>query len=199
MSSGLSRAEAYALRRRGVVARLLKSKPDLLVVTGLGAPTWDAAAAGDRDLTFPLWGAMGGAVPLALGLALAQPSRRVLALTGDGEILMGIGSLATVAQLRPANLAIAVLDNERYGETGSQPTHTAGSTDLAQLAKGAGIAQAVTVKGEAELPAAMALLHDAPGPAMAVFKVKAENLPLVMPPKDGTELRTRFRRALGVG
>jgi len=198
MTADFTRAEAYKLRRREVVARLLADQPDLLIVTGLGAPTWDAAAAGDRDLTFPLWGAMGGAVPLALGLALAQPARRVLALTGDGEMLMGIGSLATVGATRPANLAIAILDNERYGETGGQPTHTAGSADLAAMARASGIAAALTVRSEAELTASLPQVLTALGPVFVVYKVLAEDHPLVMPPKDGTELRTRFQRALNL-
>lgn len=196
MTLDAARANAYPLRRRAVMAALLKDIGDALLVTGLGAPTWDAAAAGDRDLTFPLWGAMGGAVPIGLGMALAQPGRRVVVVTGDGEMLMGIGSLATVAAMQPANLAIAVLDNERYGETGGQPTHTAGRTDLAALAKAAGIGKVETVRDEAGLAAAFALLLKEPGPGFVDIKVLAEDLPLVLPPKDGTELRTRFRRAL---
>ena len=119
------RADHYPLRRREVVASLLAGRDDLLVVTGLGAPAWDATAAGDRDRTFPLWGAMGGALAMGLGLALARPDDRVLVLTGDGELLMGLGSLSTVGYQQPANLAVVVLDNERYGETGGQLTHTA--------------------------------------------------------------------------
>jgi thiamine pyrophosphate-dependent acetolactate synthase large subunit-like protein len=198
MTLDIARAQSYPLRRRAVVARLLRDAGDALIVTGLGAPTWDAAAAGDRDLTFPLWGAMGGAVSIGLGLALAQPRRRVLVLTGDGEMLMGIGSLATVAAMQPANLAIAVLDNERYGETGGQPTHTAGSADLAAMARASGIATALTVRSEAELVASLPQVTQTPGPVFVVYKIQAEDHPLVMPPKDGAELRTRFRRALGL-
>ena len=106
------------LDRRAVAAALLRDPGDLLVVTGLGAPTYDAAAAGERPLNFYLWGAMGGAAMVGLGLALAQPRRRVLVLTGDGEMLMGMGALATIAAAGAPNLAIAVLDNARYGETG---------------------------------------------------------------------------------
>ena len=124
------------LNRRAVAATLLRNPGEMLVVTGLGAPTYDAAAAGDRALNFYLWGAMGGAAMLGLGLALAQPSRRVLVLTGDGEMLMGMGSLATIAAAAAANLAIAVLDNARYGETGSQRSHTGLTTDLAAVAAG---------------------------------------------------------------
>jgi thiamine pyrophosphate-dependent acetolactate synthase large subunit-like protein len=106
------RMKSYPLRRRAVVKELLAQRGDTLVVAGLGAPAWDVTAAGDEPLNFPLWGAMGGAVPIGLGLALAQESRCVLVITGDGEMLMGLGSLATVAIQRPPNLAIVVLDNE---------------------------------------------------------------------------------------
>jgi len=199
MTQNPTRSLSYPLRRRAVVKRLLDDRPELLVVAGLGAPAWDCTAAGDRDLTFPLWGAMGGAVSIGLGLALAQPARRVLVITGDGEMLMGIGSLAVVAAKAPANLAIVVLDNERYGETGGQATHTAGTADLGALARAAGIARSSAVADEAGLGAAMPSLFDQPGPTFIAVKVRAEDLPLVLPPKDGTELRTRFRRALGMG
>ena len=122
------------LDRREVVAALLRDPGDLLLVTGLGAPTCDASAAGDRPFNFYLWGAMGGAAMVGLGLALAQPSRRVLVLTGDGEMLMGLGSLATIAAVAPQNLAVAVLDNARYGETGNQRSHTGLTADLAAVA-----------------------------------------------------------------
>ena len=131
-------SEQFPLRRREVAARLLADAGDLLVVAGLGSTAWDVTAAGDRPLNFPLWGAMGGATMVGLGLALAQPERRVLVITGDGELLMGIGSLATIAVQRPPNLAIVVFDNERYGETGMQATHTAHGVDLAGVAAACG-------------------------------------------------------------
>ena len=199
MTMNLKRAERYSLRRREVVAALLRGRDDLLVIAGLGAPAWDCTASGDRDLTFPLWGGMGGAVAMGLGLALAQPKRQVLVVTGDGEMLMGLGSLATVAAQQPRNLHIVVLDNERYGETGGQPTHTAGATDLAKIAKPAGIARASTVRNAAQVKSLASRLFKKPGPVFTAVKVRAENLTLVLPPKDGTELRTRFRKALGVG
>jgi hypothetical protein len=129
----------HSLKRREVVAALLAERGDALVVAGLGAPVWDCAAAGDHPLNFYLWGAMGSAVPIGLGLALARPERRVLTVTGDGELLMGLGSLATAAVQAPPNLAIVVLDNERYGETGMQRTHTALGVDLAAVAAAAGM------------------------------------------------------------
>src|ERR1700693_6148678 len=108
------------LDRRKAVAQILAQRGDALVVAGLGAPCWDITAAGDSSLNFYTWGGMGSAAMIGLGLALAQPRRRVLVITGDGEMLMGLGSLATIAVQRPANFAIVVLDNERYGETGMQ-------------------------------------------------------------------------------
>ena len=121
----IARALDYPLNRREVVAALLEQRGDMAVVAGLGAPNWDCTAAGDHPLTFPLWGAMGGAAMMGLGIAIAQPGRRVLVLTGDGEMLMGIGALASIGIQKPANLAVVVLDNERYGETGMQATATA--------------------------------------------------------------------------
>lgn len=185
-----------ALDRRAAVARLLRDRGDALIVTGLGNSSWDAAAAGDSPLNFYLWGAMGGAAMLGLGLALAQPSRRVVVLTGDGEMLMGLGSLATVAVQRPANLAIVVLDNERYGETGMQTTHTAAGVDLAGVAAAAGFRTAKTVGDEVALAEALPDIRTAPGPTLHAIKVRPDDHPLVLPPKDGAWLKDRFRLAL---
>ncbi len=189
-------AATAPLHRREVTAALLADRGGLLVVAGLGAPAWDVTAAGDHDLTFPLWGAMGGAAMVGLGLALAQPGRRVLVVTGDGEMLMGLGSLATVAAQAPGNLAIAVLDNERYGETGMQPTHTAAGVDLPGMAKAAGFAVTGEVRDEAALPAAVEALRHGAGPVFYSIKVRAEELPLALPPRDGVALKERFRKAL---
>ena len=196
------RAEFYPLRRREVVARLVAARDalpggdELLVVGGLGAPSWDLTAAGDHPLTFPLWGAMGGAAMIGLGLALARPTRRVLVVTGDGEMLMGLGALATIAVQAPANLAVVVLDNERYGETGMQATHTAGPTNLSAVAAGAGFPVVGDVFDQAQLEAALPRIRAEPGPLFFNIKVRAEALPLVLPPKDGVHLKDRFRAAL---
>jgi len=190
------RAEIYPLRRREVVARLVAERGELLVVGGLGAPSWDLTAAGDHALTFPLWGAMGGAAMIGLGLALAQPTRRVLVVTGDGEMLMGLGALATIAVQAPANLAVVVLDNERYGETGMQATHTAGPTNLSAVAAGAGIPVVGDIFDQAQLETALPRVRAEPGPVFFNIKVRAEELPLVLPPKDGVRLKDRFRAAL---
>lgn len=188
--------KSSALDRRKVVAALLADRGDALVVTGLGSPTYDTYAAGDHDLNFYLWGAMGGAAMAGLGLALAQPKRRVLVITGDGEMLMGLGSLATIGVQKPGNLAIAVIDNERYGETGMQATHTASGVDLAGVARACGFGVAALARSEAEFAAARQSLLGAPGPVLVQVKVVAEKIPLVLPPRDGGLLKSRFRRAL---
>jgi thiamine pyrophosphate-dependent acetolactate synthase large subunit-like protein len=192
----LTRSEHFSLRRRAVARGLLADRGEMLVVAGLGSTAWDITAAGDHPLNLPLWGAMGGAAAIGLGLALAQPERRVLVITGDGEMLMGLGALATIAVQRPANLAIVVFDNERYGETGMQPTHTAHGVDLAAMARAAGIPVTGTVHDQAELEAALAAIRARAGPVFFDVKVRAEPLPFVLPPKDGAYLKDRFRTAL---
>ncbi|MBI1942867.1 MAG: aldehyde dehydrogenase [Betaproteobacteria bacterium] len=184
------------LRRRQVVAALLRERGDLLVVAGLGSTAWDCTAAGDCALTFPMWGAMGNAAMIGLGLALAQPARRVLVLTGDGEMLMGLGSLATIGVRKPRNLAVVVIDNERYGETGMQETHTARGVDLAKAALACGFRAGIQVRRAAGLAALRKAVHAAPGPVFAQVKVAVEKLPLVLPPREGALLKSRFRRAL---
>jgi thiamine pyrophosphate-dependent acetolactate synthase large subunit-like protein len=184
------------LHRREVVAALLEERGDLLVVAGLGAPAWDCAAAGDDPRTFSLWGGMGLAAMMGLGLACARPERRVLVLTGDGEMLMGLGALATVGVQAPANLSIVVLDNERYGETGMQRTHTAHGVDLAEVARACGFAATRTVRDQAGVAPLRLDVHEGRGPLFAVVKVAAESPPLALPPRDGVLLKQRFRAAL---
>ncbi len=184
------------LDRRAAVNELLRERGELLVVSGLGGTTWDVAAAGDDPRNFYLWGGMGCAVPLGLGLALAQPGKRVLVVTGDGEMLMGVGALATVAAQRPRNLAIVVIDNERYGETGGQLTHCAFGTDLALMARGAGLTRAHTVHTIDALRAFRQQLHASDGPLFALVKVATPNATMVLPPRDGVLLKHRFRMAL---
>lgn len=185
-----------SLHRRDVVQALLADRGGLLVVAGLGSTAWDCAAAGDHDLTFPMWGAMGCAAMTGLGLALAQPQRRVLVVTGDGEMLMGLGSLATIGVQQPKNLAVVVIDNERYGETGMQQTHTAHGVDLAAMARAAGFAAASLLRAAGDVPALREAVHQAPGPIFAQVKVVAEKIPLVLPPREGALLKSRFRAAL---
>ncbi len=184
------------LDRRAAVARILAARGEGLLVTGLGSTTWDAAAVGDDPRNFYLWGGMGGAAMVGLGLATAQPARRVVVITGDGEMLMGLGSLATIAVAAPANLAVVVIDNERYGETGMQETHTAHGVDIAGIAAAAGFAHAETVRTGAALDAAVPLIHQAAGPVLAAIKVSTAHQPMVLPPRDGPLIRSRFRAAV---
>jgi thiamine pyrophosphate-dependent acetolactate synthase large subunit-like protein len=184
------------LDRRAVVATLLADPGDLLVVTGLGAATYDAGAAGDRALNFYLWGAMGGTAMIGLGLALAQPNRRILVLTGDGDMLMGIGSLATIAAAKASNLAIAVLDNAAFGETGAQSSHTGLGTDLAAVAGACGWVATATAHSMAEVAALTPRLRQEP--LFAVLRISPVEVPRHLPPRDGAYLADRFRRALGV-
>jgi thiamine pyrophosphate-dependent acetolactate synthase large subunit-like protein len=182
------------LHRREVVSELLRERAELLVIAGLGSTAWDITAAGDSPLSFPLWGAMGQAATMGLGVALVQPERRVLVVTGDGEMLMGLGALATIGVQQPANLTIVVIDNERYGETGMQRTHTAEGVDLTAIAAACKFKHALTVT--AELGPLRELVYRTPGPNFAAVKVVDEKLPLVLPPHDGVLLKSRFRRAL---
>ena len=181
------------LHRRDVVKKLLEKRGELLVVAGLGSTSWDITAAGDHPLSFPTWGAMGQAAMMGLGLALAQPKRRVLVITGDGEMLMGLGALATIGVQQPSNLTVVVIDNERYGETGMQATHTARGVDMAKIAKACGFKNAKVVSKNVPF---RDLVHKTAGPNFLQIKVVAEKLPLVLPPQDGVLLKDRFRRAL---
>lgn len=184
------------LDRRAVVADILAARGDALVVTGLGSPTYDAAAAGDHPLNFYLWGAMGGAAMIGLGLALAQPRRRVLVITGDGEMLMGLGSLVTVGCERPKNLSIVVLDNEHYGETGMQPAHTGRGIDLAAIARSTLFPHAGTATTAAALKRWIPRLYRDTGPVFLNVKVSSAPVPAALPVRDGPQIRTRFRAAL---
>ena len=184
------------LDRRVVVAEILKQRGDALVMPGLGAPTWDCAAVGDDPLTFYSWGGMGGCAMMGLGLALAQPRRRVLVITGDGELLMGLGSLATIGVQKPRNLAVIVIDNEHYGETGMQPTHTRYGVDLPAMARAAGFRTAGTVYTAAQLKSWMPRIYRQPGPVFCSIKVTTADAPLVLPVREGTALKHRFREAL---
>ncbi len=184
--------------RRELVRAVLDGRGDMVVVAGLGAPAWDITAAGDTALNLPLWGGMGGAAMLGLGLALAQPKRTVLVITGDGEMLMGLGSLATIAARRPSNLAILVQDNERYGETGMQETATAHGVDLLAIAKGAGFARVteITTLDQARTLRATISASGGGGPLFALAKISAASHELVLPPREGAYLTARLREAL---
>ena len=178
------------------ITRILADRGDALVITGLGSASWDVTAAGDHANNFYLWGTMGGAAVMGLGLALAQPDRRVLVVTGDGEMMMGIGALATIGVAAPGNLAVCVLDNEHYGETGMQEGHTAAGVDLTAMAAAAGWPETSCAWTNDQVDALAPKLFSAPGPVFATVKITTDPVPLVLPPRDGTALRSRFRQAL---
>jgi thiamine pyrophosphate-dependent acetolactate synthase large subunit-like protein len=186
------------LDRRAVVATLLKDRKGMVAVGGLGASTNDMAAVGDHDRNFYLWGGMGGAVMMGLGLALAQPDVPVVVITGDGEMLMGMGSLATVAMQKPGNLSIIVLDNERYGETGGQTSHTSSAADLVGVARACGIADSRAITTMAEVEALVGRLHDLKsGPRFANIKIDGANVERILPMRDGNYIVNRIRGSLG--
>ena len=187
-----------SLDRRAVTAKLLEDRGDLLVVTGLGSPSYDVMAAGDHDLNYYLWAAMGSAATVGFGLAMTQREKPVLVLTGDGEMLMGLGALASIGQKLPPNLTIAVLDNGHYGETGMQTSHTGRDIELARFAEAANFpwTRVVTdMDGVADLRTRM---QSQSGTSFAAIKIAAENLPRALPPRDGVHVKNRFRAALGL-
>jgi thiamine pyrophosphate-dependent acetolactate synthase large subunit-like protein len=184
------------LDRRDLVRQLLIDRGDLLVVSGLGSATYDVAAAGDHPLNFYLWGAMGGTAMIGLGLALAQPSRRVAVLTGDGDMLMGIGSLATIGVKQPGNLAIVVLDNTHYGETGMQPSHTRSGIDLVAMALACRFKHARAVSRIEDAAGVRKLLHAGEGPILVSARISEEDAPRVLPLRDGHTIKQRFMDAL---
>jgi thiamine pyrophosphate-dependent acetolactate synthase large subunit-like protein len=187
----------HLLDRRAAMRALLEGRGKLLLVTGLGSTIWDAASVGDDDRNFYLWGAMGAAAMVGLGLAIARPDRRVLVVTGDGEMLMGLGALATIGVQRPPNLAIAVFDNGRYGETGMQASHTESAVELTGVARSCGIEETFDITDELALHRFAERIHHAATTLFARVAIRADEPPRVLPPRDGVLLKTRFRRAIG--
>lgn len=184
--------------RRAFVARLISALPDALIVTGLGSASYDVFAAGDRDKNFYLWGAMGGSTSLALGLALAQPEKSVVVITGDGEQLMGIGSLGTIGAKQPANLTIVVLDNGHFGETGMQRSHASLGTSLAGVAREFGIGTSFTVDTLAGADKIAELARKREQCVFAQVFIASDEPPRALPPRDGVFVKNRFRAALGL-
>jgi thiamine pyrophosphate-dependent acetolactate synthase large subunit-like protein len=194
-----TRAKGFGrLDRRAAVRALLEGRKDLLTVTGLGSPTYDVFAAGDHDANMYLWGAMGGAAMIGLGLALAQKSRPIVVVTGDGEQLMGLGALATIAVKQPGNLSLIVLDNGHYGETGQQASHTGLGNDLHRIAAAAGFA-AVELTDLAGVTAYRHELLRLDGPPrFATIRISPEAPVRALPARDGVHLKNRFRAHLGL-
>lgn len=191
--------ETGGLDRREVVRALLQDRGDMLVVSGLGSPSYDLHAAGDHDGNYYLWGAMGGAALVGFGIAQAQPQRRVLVLTGDGEQLMGVGGLLTISVVQPRNLTIVVLDNGHFGETGMQTSHTGAGIDLAAIANTAGFRHSGVIRDMEAVRTLRDQLHQTTnGAGFYTVKVKAEPLPRSLPPRDAVHIKNRFRSYLGL-
>lgn len=190
-------AAAATINRREFVSSLIAACPQALVITGLGSSTYDVFAAGDRPENFYLWGAMGGAAVMGLGLALAQPERSVLVVTGDGEQLMGLGALATIGAQKPANLTIVVLDNGHFAETGMQRSHTSLGTSLSAVARGCGISNVTEIHAISEVRSLAERVNSREGCTLAQVYIRADELPRALPPRDGVYVKNRFRAALG--
>ncbi len=184
----MTRFQAIALIRQWLT--------DEPAVASLGHPAYDLFAAGDRDLNFYTWGSMGLTSSIALGLALARPERTVVAIDGDGSLLMNLGTLATIGDCAPANLVVFVLDNGLYGTTGGQPTPTSRGADLEAAARSMGITRSATVRDDESLRRLLAGIRGTPGPRVIVVKVE-ESAPTAKPPLDCVLIKQRFMAALG--
>ncbi len=195
MATNTKKSAKSTLDRRVAVRAILAERGDSLLVTGLGSSCYDAGTM-DHPLSYYLWGGMGGATMIGVGMALAQPKRRTLVITGDGEMLMGLGSLATIGAEKISNLSVIVIDNELYSETGMQPTHTSRGVDLAAVAQAAGFVITANISTLAELKTWIPKLYNAPGPLFLTIKVNANRYPLSIRLRDGAHIKNRFREAL---
>ena len=188
----------FALERGEAVPALIGRHQDFLIVAGLGGTASDVGAVtGDAAHVYSLAGAMGAACMMGLGLALARPDKRVLVVTGDGELLMNVGALATVAVVDPVNLAILCVDNGHYGETGWQKSHTSLGVDLEQIAIGCGIKHTCTVAAARDIAAGARLLREGNGASFVCLRVKPTEPPAFKRNFDASLQRDRFRTALG--
>lgn len=185
------------LDRREAVAHLLQNRQELLVVTGLGSASYDVMAAGDHDNNFYLWAAMGSAAMVGLGVARAQPRKSVLVITGDGEMMMAMGALATISVAAPPNLTIAVLDNGLFGETGMQVSHAGRGVQIDRVAASVGIDHTARITDMDGVASLRGQLNDRSGLRFVTIAVRPENPPRVLPPRDGVYVKNRFRMALG--
>src|SRR5262249_39862873 len=182
--------------RRALVALLLEDRGDLMVVASLGSPTYDVAACGDHPLNFYIWSGLGCTPSVGLGLALARPARRVAVVAGDGDVLMALGSLATIGAKQPANLSLVCLDNGHYSATGMQPSATSAGIDLAQAAAACRL-RIETVSDLSRADELRALLHAGRGPIFIHARVDADDQKRIFPSRDGIAIKHRFMHAAG--
>ena len=190
-------APIFELDRREALPALIGRHEDFLIVAGLAGTARDIAAlTQNAPHGFTMGGAMGGACMIGLGLALAQRDRRILVVTGDGELLMNVGALATVALMNPPNLSIICVDNGHYGETGYQKSHTSLGTDLERMASGAGIKLTRTVQRAADIPSGAQLLRQGNGTVFLLLRVNTGEPPVYKRIWDPAVSRAQFRAAL---
>jgi thiamine pyrophosphate-dependent acetolactate synthase large subunit-like protein len=189
---------AKVMNRFDLTKRLVAQlKRDEAVIGGIGNANFDLWASGQRPQNFYMLGSMGLAIPIALGVAIAQPRRHVVALEGDGSLLMQLGCLATVAERAPKNLTIVVWDNGIYQITGSQPTASAATTDLVAVARGAGIVNSAWAFDEADFDRLAASALEGEGASLIAARI--DNKPAVATTdRDPVQIRERFMRGLGV-
>ena len=185
-----------ALNRRKVVKSILNERDNFIVISGLGSPTYDVHAVGDNDQNFYLWGGMGGAAMIGLGLAIAKPKKNIIVFTGDGEQLMGMGSLATISVQKPKNLMIIVLDNEHFGETGMQESHTSHNVDLVGIAAASGCPNPLLITDENDLTNLLKVKRTLSCFTFAVIKVSEKSESRSLPLVDGSKIKARFKQAL---
>ncbi len=196
-STSSAKSPRYQLDRREAVPAIVGNHRDFLIVAGLAGTARDIAAlTEDAEHVYTLAGAMGAACMMGLGLALARPDKRVLVATGDGELLMNLGALATIGILNPPNLSILCVDNGHYGETGYQRSHTSLGVDLESIAAGAGIATSRSVEQTEQIAPARELLRRGNGTAFVVLRVKPTDPPAFKRDLDAAACRVRFRKAL---
>jgi thiamine pyrophosphate-dependent acetolactate synthase large subunit-like protein len=189
-------APAFMLDRRTAVPALIGRHEDFLIVAGLAGTSKDIAAlTADGAHIYSMAGAMGGACAMGLGLALARRDKRVLVATGDGELLMNLGTLATIAVLNPANLSIVVVDNGHYGETGYQKSHTSLGVDLEKIAVGAGIQRTLTIDKQVDIAEGSRLIREGNGTAFVLLRVNEAEPPSIKRDLNPASCRTRFRTA----
>lgn len=188
---------AYVLDRREAVPKLIGEHEDFLFVSGLAGTSKDMAAlTADGAHLYTMAGAMGAAVSMGLGLALARPDKKVMVVTGDGELLMNIGALATVSVLNPPNLRILCVDNGHYGETGYQESHTNRGVDLEKMAVGAGIKSTCTIERGEDLAKGARMLRESNGACFVVLRVMPDDPPAFKRLMDPAAARVRFRMSL---
>src|SRR5262245_18025190 len=197
-TANVDRTDCKILNRAVLTQRLVARLRDEAVVAGIGNTNFDLYAAGHRPQNFYMLGSMGLTCPIAFGVALAQPERGVIALEGDGSILMALGCLATIGMVKPRNLTIVIMDNGIYQITGSQKAATAASADIVAIARGAGIGNSHWVRDESHFEELVSRRFDDGGPVLLAAKID-DKPGIAQTVRDPPLIRNRFMRGLGTG